>query len=284
MLRSYHKGSILLVEGSTDERVFENFVDCSDCKIVYANGKDNTVGALDVIEKRNHSGVLAVVDADFWRLDNIIPSSRSLFITDTHDIETMILTSPAFDKFIREFCISKVNKSPQEILELLELLIDSGLHIGFLRWFSSPAQKNLELKFQDLNYELFISDKTLKIDIKELIKAVLSNTKAVSKTVQSNTGKKSLIDETILKTFAKKHLHQDKDKLQICHGKDLINILSIGIRKIFGKKQYKNMDSDIISGTLRGFYEFQHFKMSVLYKTICDWENSNKPYKVFSHN
>jgi hypothetical protein len=275
MLRSYHQGSILLLEGSTDKRIFENFTDSLNCKIVYGNGKDNTIDALEIIEKRSYAGVLAVVDADFWRLDNVVPLNKCLFITDTHDIETMILSSLAFDKFIREFCISKVNKSPRKILELL---IESGLYIGFLRWFSSPTQSSLDLKFQDLNYELFISDDTLKIDIKKLIKTILSNTTAVL----PNTGKKTLINETVLKKFAKENLHLDK--MQICHGKDLINILSIGIRKNLGKEQYKNTDPETISGALRLSYEFQHFKASVLYKMICDWENNNKPYKVFSRN
>jgi len=101
-MRSQHLGAFLIVEGDTDARLYKNFLDCTKCHVENASSKDKVVAALNILEKDRFEGVLAIVDADFWILEETIPSITNLLLTDTHDLETTILKSPALGKVLSE--------------------------------------------------------------------------------------------------------------------------------------------------------------------------------------
>jgi len=86
MSRSQHAGAFLIVEGDSDVRVFNRFVD-SKCRIISAKNKENAVAALDILSKDKFKGVLAVVDADFWHWEGKKIDNPDLLLTDTHDLE-----------------------------------------------------------------------------------------------------------------------------------------------------------------------------------------------------
>ncbi|MDC0833894.1 putative cytoplasmic protein [Geitlerinema sp. FC II] len=103
--RSTYNGTFLLVEGSSDKTFYSRFVDRSVCELVSVSGKPSSkvlvIEALRILESdSNFLGVIAIVDADFDRLSNCIYDSPNLLYTDTHDLETMLIKSPAFEKFI----------------------------------------------------------------------------------------------------------------------------------------------------------------------------------------
>ena len=50
--------TFLLVEGSTDERVYKHFIAEDKCQIIVAHSKDNAINALAILEKDNFLGVL----------------------------------------------------------------------------------------------------------------------------------------------------------------------------------------------------------------------------------
>jgi len=131
MVRTQHSGTILIVEGTTDVRVYERFVNEAECKLIPANGKETAISALDILEEGGFNGVLTIVDADFWRLDNLEPASPNLLLTDSHDLEMMILYSDALDSVLSEFGLA------QKITDLgkpiRDILLESGLPIGYLR-------------------------------------------------------------------------------------------------------------------------------------------------------
>ena len=105
MTRTQHPGAVMMVEGDTDMRVFKRFVKETDCLLIPAANKDNAIGALEILEKDNIKGVLAIVDADFWNLDGIKPDSLNVFLTDTHDLETMIFFTSALGRL--KFSVEK---------------------------------------------------------------------------------------------------------------------------------------------------------------------------------
>ena len=172
MMRSQHPGAFLIVEGDTDARVYGRFIDKAHCEIIPAHGKDNALIAIRYLEKYDFSGVVAIVDNDFWRLEDIAPDSEHVLITDTHDLETMILSSDALDAVITEFGskrrIEKLDKPVRETI------LDAGLPIGYFRWMSTSAQDNLLLNFSDLRFSIVITvrDGALMTEIDTLIREV----------------------------------------------------------------------------------------------------------------
>ncbi|MBF0566514.1 MAG: DUF4435 domain-containing protein [Nitrospirae bacterium] len=268
MHRSSHKGSFLIVEGDTDVSLYEHFVDKAYCQVHPGENKDNVISAIDILEKGGFKGVVAIVDADFWHLESYIASNKNLFMTDQHDIENMILLSPAFNKIISEYFEKRYKKTSKLILDKIA---ESCKPLGYLRWISSKDQDNLELNFKDLKFEVFIDDKSLSIDIKKMIKDVLLN----------STKKLNADEQTLEKSVISK-MNLSHDVWQVCCGKDLINILSIGIKNIYGKDKYKRkVDVVSLQGILRVAYEYSHFMLTKLYKSISDWEIENSAYKIW---
>jgi hypothetical protein len=76
------------------------------------------------------------------------------FATDTHDLETMIVASRAFDAVMDEFGSARTIKRLDG--DVREMLVRTAIPIGFLRWISSSKQDNLSLRFKNLSFAPFI--------------------------------------------------------------------------------------------------------------------------------
>ena len=266
MMRTLHHGAIVIVEGDTDLRVYQRFVDEKHCKLVPGNGKPNTIGSLSILENANLKGILAIIDADFWKLDGVKPSSPNLVLTDTHDLETMILSSNALDRVLSEFgSTTKIGRLGKSVHTLL---LEAASPIGFFRWLSSPTKDNLSLKFKGLNFDGFLNKRTLEVDIDKLIKQVEANT--LRCTINSGRTKVKIQK---LKTMG-------YDLWQVCSGHDMTEILAIGLRSLFGNTRAGAISAEVVDGILRISYEHSYFRSTQLYASIEDWEKANQAYKI----
>lgn len=269
MTRTSHSGTILIVEGDTDMRVYKRFINDTHCKSISANGKDKAIDALKILEKDNYKGILAIIDTDFWKLDGIEPNTPNLLLTDTHDLETMLLSSGAFEKVISEFgSATKIKKLGKPIRNML---LKSALPIGYFRWLSSPTKDNLLLKFKELRFPNFVNKKTLSVAIDKLIKEVKTNSQ--NSTLDENVIKLKV--ETLIKNNA-------YDPWHICSGHDLVQFLSIGLKNIFGNNKAKAITTELVDGILRVAYEYSHFCLTQLHNSIKGWEGMHPSFKVLN--
>jgi Protein of unknown function (DUF4435) len=130
--------SFLIVEGETDKKVYGWFVDKNACEVIIAYSKATAIEVLSLLAKDAFPGVLAIVDADFDVLERRFPASQNLLFTDVHDLETMMINSPAFDKILAEYGsedkIATFVRSAGKPVRMM--LAESGLSIGYLRWVS----------------------------------------------------------------------------------------------------------------------------------------------------
>lgn len=268
MNRTLHSGAILIVEGDIDSRVYNRFCDQSSCLVIPAHGKDNTIGALALLEADQVHGVLAIVDSDFWRLDGINPTSPNLLQTDTHDIETMILRSKALGYLLGEF------GSASSILKLgkpvHDLLLERTLPIGFVRWISGPSKDNLGLKFDGLDFNKFVDPTNLTVDVGILLKELKANS--------SNPG----LNDKNIKAKITVLQNQRHDAWQVCSGHDLVQILCIGLVNVFGNQKALSLNFETLERSLRLAYDYTLFKSTALCNYITIWEQNNQPFKVLS--
>lgn len=267
--RQLHSGSFVIVEGYTDKKVFGNFFKEDICKLVPAFGKGNAVEALSILGSENFVGVVAIVDADFWLLNGVAPTSTNLFVTDTHDLETMMIQSPALEKVLQEFgSETKIQKFVKKTgIDVRTKLLDVGRVIGYFRWIS--LQENLDLKFDGLSYEKFVSRETLSIDVGKLIKVVKNHSQKHDLPEQEIYDKINELEKTL-----------NVPLWHICCGDDLIYILSIGLRKIFGSRKVGEVKREILERSLRLAYEFVYFCKTKLYASLKAWEELNKAFEI----
>jgi hypothetical protein len=273
--RRYPKKSytFLLVEGNTDERVYQHFIAKNRCQIIVAHSKENAINALAILEADNFLGVLAIVDADFLILEEKQPSSQNLLLTDMHDLELMMINSPAFEKVLVELGstdkIAKLEERYKKDLRLL--LIECALPIGYLRWVS--LREKLSLKFEDLKFERFIDKQKLTVDIMRLIRVVQSHT------ADNISQKQQLKDDEIHARM--QQLHSDShDPRHVCCGHDVVAILSLALRRAIGSNSSKDVEPDHIEMCLRLAYERSYFSQTRLYAAIQDWEQANAAFVV----
>lgn len=267
--RSTYQGTFLLVEGTSDKTFYERFVDKSECQLVSVSGKPSSklrvISVLKILEESNFQGVLAIVDADFDRLTTpTYQKSANLLYTDSHDLETMLINSPAFDKVISEFASQeKISQFNQDIRLVI---LESAVPIGYLRWIS--LGDGLNLAFENITFSKFIDEKTLRIDKLKFIGEVKKKSQNFS-----------LKDEDLQQQLMDKN-NGDRDPWQICCGHDLVEILSFGLRKTIGSNQATDVEPISLERNLRLAYEAVYFQGTQLYSHICTWESNNPPFRV----
>ncbi|MCP4156463.1 MAG: DUF4435 domain-containing protein [bacterium] len=270
MTRTLHKGAFLVVEGDADARVYKKFVDDTDktgCKVIPAHNKDNVVAVLGILEKGSINDILFIIDSDFQRLEGIESDSTNLLTTDTHDLETMILAAKGpLENILDEFGLkNKINnlKSP-----VREMIAESTLPLGLLRWLSSPSKENWLLRFRDISFDNFVDGAKLNININLLIKEVKSNSKKFD------------IENKIIKSKLKTLKKDNSDPWQVCSGHDMVQVLAIGFRNVFGNKKARKLSAGVVEGMLRIVYEYPHFQETHLYASIRKWEKTSPSYNI----
>ena len=271
MVRDQFSGTFLIVEGQTaDSRVYKRLVDSEQVQVTPAHNKDNAIATLKILEEADFAGVVAIIDADFWRLEGLDPTSPNLFITDTHDLETMLLESPALDKLLDEFGSAQkiTDFAANNNMDVRQALLVAARPIGYLRWVSQRG--DFSLKFEGIVFSRFIDHDTLHIDISELIREV------------KNKSRRHDLDDNDLRNKIDELTDSKHSAWDICCGHDLVYILSFGLRRILGSNDSNEVEPETLERFLRTGYESAYFLSTRLYQALREWEPFNPPFRIFS--
>ena len=252
------QASALLVEGSTDARVFRNLVDDAACDVVQTEGKHNATGALNVLRKSNQPGALVVVDSDFSRLDGQLSRDPDVLWTEDHDMEAMLLKSPAPEKVMIEHDL----KTDSFGKDLSVTLAQGVIPLGYARL--SSIKNNLRLSFKDLDYTKFVIGPPAAIDEVKLAQELLS------KNPQCKHSAKDLVD------MARKISDSKHDCWQVSCGHDMTAALAV----MLSKNSVHPVSSYAVERQLRLSYHITDFAGTPLCKEIKEWEEKNAPYSI----
>lgn len=268
MTRGQHKGAFLLVEGSTDALLFEKLTN-ENCKVLFSNGKDNAIRIMEILESSKFSGVLAIVDSDFWFLDNITPQSPNILVTDGHDLEIMMIFSDALEKVLAEFGSSRSIKNLG--MNVRDLLIKLALPLGILRMLSASTRKNLELNFREMQYMKFLDFDKKNVYLMQMVTEIIMNTRG------SNLNAKSIVSD--INDQIERALSVVE---HVCNGHDMIEILVLGLNKMFSNFRSKelNLTSDSLRSIFRLSYDQKCFSKTNLHSYIKEWEQVNPNFPI----
>ena len=262
MMRSVFGGTLLVVEGPTDHRLYGKFTDRNDVRTIIAHSKDNVKGVIrEVAGRRGYKDVLGIIDAD---LDLLFKNKVSppLFRTDRRDAESMITSSDSFREVLWEYADQeKLAHFESRYGNVIERIEDAAYPVGIMMYLS--AVEDLSLSFKDLEFLDFIDRHSLKCDINDLCKAVVRNTAAPSISVREL---RLLMDEYM----AEKHYVDE-----VCRGHDLVAVMAIGLKFIFGSDNAMHLKNSAIGSALRLSYDFDQFSATQLYADTKAWADSN---------
>jgi len=266
LLRGNHEGVFLIVEGHSDKLIYERLVNKQEVRVTIASGKNNAIKALSILEKEdNFRRVVAVIDADFSRIEQQIPHSNNLFLTDEHDLEMMLIKSAAFDKLLKERGSEEKIKAFTE--DIRETLLKLGQEIGKLRWLS--LRNKLDLKFEGLNFKNFIDKENLSINIDKLIISI------------KNHSQKPSLDEQQIKQDLSVISDENHDPWQLCCGHDFIGILAIALCKVLGTWNANDVKTEVLERELRLAYELSYFYQTQIYQLMVNWQSNHHPDQIF---
>ncbi|MBR7152601.1 MAG: DUF4435 domain-containing protein [Candidatus Methanomethylophilaceae archaeon] len=261
MHRTAFDGTFLLVEGVTDERLFEKFASDS-VRIVECHSKDNVKGTVKELERRKAAdGVVGIVDSDLDRLRGrrVKPP---LFHTDCRDMEMMTIRSRALDHVLAEYGdVEKLESFRTRIGSVRDRLIESSYPIGLLMYLS---QKNgMNLSFKDLDFRDFINPRTMSLDASAMVNAVIENTR------YGNHSRKRVL------SMLDYEAGMLGDKWDAARGHDTVDILLLGLKNGFGSYNAKGLREGELGGALRLAFSDEDFKDTELYKATNAYAESN---------
>ncbi len=253
---SRFKGVFLLVEGPDDVRFFNMFTDSAHCKVEAAFGKQNVYEAHDILLQSDFNRLVAIVDADYDTILDRMPQKPALFGTDTHDIETLIMKSPALDKVLAEYAhpdrVQKFLKGRKETIQ--ELILKAGTVIGYVRCVSQ--KRHLRLKLSNNNMRQFIDLDTFTIDLDGLVNHI---TRYIFH--DENIDEKEFIREI------KELINRQPDPWLMARGHDMTFLLSMSLQ-IFGYNRHREISADHLESSLRLAYSHSFFRETQLYKDV----------------
>ena len=229
---------VLVVEGPDDKEVYEGFTNSTSvCIYVDCNCEKHFV-ILNALNERYGDRLLAIKDADFDRLDGNCHPFFNLVLTDTHDMEGMIV----------EASLSSLQEEDAERCQNIKLAdIYSELEdISYLKWFNHWNHCGINF-----------SETALDLNVESYFNACIS---ATNQTVS--------VDLSDVHAF--KLAHQGVDKKELCNGHDIFERIYVRAHSAkvsnFAKKPFFRR--------LRRAYSYEEFLKTLLYKDIKAWETA----------
>lgn len=269
----------LLVEGGSDESFWAARVDSRRCQVRATGGREKALQELDTVRSEGTNGFVAVLDADFDRLDGGLFEDPDVIFTDLHDLETILIASPALDKVLVEVGsrdkLSTFKK--EEGHSVRDALLARGLEIARLRLLSRRDKLGLKFRklqsassekaFKYLPYHDFCDRGSWKIVPKDLIQTVLN--------FSSRHDLKVKVNELLAQMKALGEL----DAWQSCVGHDLVGLLMVGLRSKLGSR---NLQIEEFQERLRLAFERGDLEKTRMYQQLRAWEKRAAPYRIFS--
>ncbi len=278
MVRTAFPDTIVILEGNNDSMLFENFFDSHFTHIIIAHGKDNAISAIEIVNDSAGKGILAIVDADFWRVEGLPDLPDNILVSDTHDVEGMLFNSNAFSRVVSEYC------SPRKIIgydNLKDFFYSKSSMIGIFRLISQ--RNNFHFVFHELNYQKFTNKSTLEIDIDKMVRYVQDIT-------QQNAAKHNyeldLPQDAEIITLINQVMEneEDLDKLELSCGHDLLGLFALSLRKLFATLQASIAENGNIHRLFRLAYSINDFVLTNLYQEIEQWELNSNPFKILKND
>lgn len=271
----------VLVESHKDEVLYRKLLH-RKCRFFPQNGKYHLLASIEILNKKLLKRIIGIIDADFRRISGQEREFENLFITDKHDVELMMIFSPAWENMLNNFIkVDKVETfETDNKVSVLDFLLKTALPISCLRWLREKNKlHDLQFRTQHKNggeitymkYAGFIDEKTLAIDKKALLKEV------------ENKSNKSFFfkNNPLYEAEWEAYIKQEWDLGEFSNGHDSLHILSIGLQKLWSNlASGTKVSADNLAEHLLTAYRIEDFEKTNLYAELANWETQITPFKL----
>lgn len=259
----YKNKVIVVVEGKSDISLFRNLLNTQHVKLESFDGKEPLLSAMIELNREYENRIFAICDADYIHIkgEETNYETHSVFLTDHHDVEIMLINSCALKMYIDEY---SSNQSIDFLkTSLFDMAMEAAYSVGLIRWLN--CEEDLGLRFDGINFRRFVDIQLRKISINEddLVQEVLR--------VSTN------LDAHVTADYLTESIHrlsdENKCQLQINCGHDVTKIISMVYQKNWASID-TNMNQRKVESALRIGFRVDEFVQTQLFR------NLNEAFKV----
>jgi hypothetical protein len=258
--------------------LFEHLVDHEHCYVLAAHDRDRALKLLRILNASGVLGMVAVIDADFGRVNGQIESDENLFFCDGHDLGIMLVRSPAFDRVVSEHCSKEKleaflsARQPNRIFAAH--LANSCRPLGAL--LLTSLTRDLGLTFDGLAFAEFMDKTLLECDIRKMVICVMN---------KSNRHEAQLRDDLIADVLTR--LRADPDAWELARGHDCVRLLEFSLQSTVGTRKSRDEDrrssvatAETLERELRLAFSREDFLATALAESITRWEQASPDYRL----
>jgi Protein of unknown function (DUF4435) len=266
MERGKHKGSFLLLEGSTDIKRFSNFINSTACSTVNSYGRETALKALDLLDDEGFEGVLAIVDADFDRILKNLWLHEAVIYSESHDLDLDWAQPDVVGRYLIEVGDPKKSISFGSTESIVAAIVEGLRPVSIARLLNKRGTIRHKLSDVDI-MGCFVG---LAVDLFKYVEQVCFKRGIADAEEQKE------LKESISRALSRE-IH---DPFQITNGHDFNCALGIALRSELGNRREVHTWASEIELGIRLAYSRDDFCKSVTCRDIKAWEARNLPYRV----
>ena len=258
-----HKEVIIVVEGEDDEKALKNFFNLQTVEFTCASNFLKVKDAIQIVSTDNQlkDCVIGIKDADFDHINQIKNNIANLMITDTHDMETLMLTP----KVCKRICWETINQAyPNLSFEAMTSL----KNLSYLRYYNDKIILNG--KGSDKDGITFKKTKICKLIPNNQPVSVEGVLKHVR--FSGNSEKTSFPDLDTMNQFIQENPIDNGDLILFTNGHDLVSAICNILHS--RAKKAKDYGKIAIAALIRAYFRKEEFEKTNLYQDIDNWNNN----------
>lgn len=259
-----HKEVIIVVEGEDDEKALKKFFNVQAVEFTCATNCSIVKDAMLIVstDKQLKDCVIGIKDADFDHIKKISYNIANLMITDTHDMETLMLTP----KVCERICWETIK---QEYPNLSFDAMTSLKNLSYLRYYNDKMILTGEKKSDKdgIRFKKTKIHKLIPNNQPVSVEDVLKHVK-----LAGNSEKTSFPDLDTMNQFIQENPIDNGDLILFTNGHDLVSAICNILHS--KAKKAKDYGKIAIAALIRAHFSKEEFEKTNLYKSIDNWNNN----------
>ncbi len=255
MERQAFKGSFMLVEGPTDVRRFEKFMDEDTCSFVNCWGKSKLLVAVDLLNKDGYQDFIAIADADFDRAHGRLQINDNLVYSKGHDFEIDTVHTKVLERYLKEVSDPSLLNTHCNVTDVALKIAYGIIDISGAKVANDNGDINYALS--DVNWLACFDGFTMNRE--RLAYTILKKDNPTRERIASLI---EIIDRSL----------KDKDIWQITNGHDFFAALGSCLHSKIGRRSRHQTSGDEVETHIRLSLSDTDLKAMELYGEILAWQ------------
>jgi len=286
---SLQKKVFIITEGPYDYEFYSRFFNSEKCEIRFANSRKNVISVIKSLLKKipgeAPGSVIGIVDRDFSFFTGPEGENyENVFMTDSHDIETMIISDEMIEKVLeyyeRKSSAGRFRRNTLMAIRqgsMLSRLIECSRLVGLSLFVNEKY--GLNMTFKHLNCK----KKNIFIDFTDPSALVMDEERLMEVIEKRNKTKFADFREALSKELSGGPDLFDYP-MQICRGHDLMCVLLADININYPQDSGSKVRSRDLERLFRRLYGREEFYKTDLYRELKGWaeEQGKNPGELFS--